>query len=150
VVTVASRAHYRGRLDLQAVADPNERITPTASYARSKLANVMHSLALARRLRGTGIAVNSLHPGIVASNLLPQWLQWVQRWLKREQMFDPVRGARTTLQLALDPRFQDCSGLYVDENGQPEPPSPIARDEALQEQLWMRSLAWTGAGGTTR
>ena len=51
ILTVASRAHFRGRLDADAVADPAERIRATASYARSKLANVLHSLALARQLK---------------------------------------------------------------------------------------------------
>jgi NAD(P)-dependent dehydrogenase (short-subunit alcohol dehydrogenase family) len=138
---VASRAHLRGELDLDAVADPRERIAPMASYARSKLANVLHSFALARRLAGSGIAANCLHPGVVASHLLPRWVQFFQRYL-RGQMFDEVRGARTTLHLALEPDLKGANGLYYDENARPQTASALARDTTLQEALWQRSLQW--------
>lgn len=58
IISVASQAHLRGRLDLDAVADPRERIAPMASYARSKLANVLHCFALARRLEDTHVTAN--------------------------------------------------------------------------------------------
>jgi retinol dehydrogenase-12 len=143
IITVASRAHFRGTLDLDAVANPHERIAPMASYARSKLANVLHSFALSRRLAGSGIAANCLHPGVIASNLLPRWVQFFQRYL-RGQMFDEVRGAHTTLHLALEPDLGRASGLYFDENSQPQAASGQANDTALQEALWQRSLQWAG------
>lgn len=145
IITVASRAHLRGDLDLQAVADPAERIGASASYARSKLANVLHSLALARQLEGTGVTANCLHPGIVATHLLPRWLQVIQR-LVRGQMFDESRGARTTLHLALSPDVGGCNGLYFDEKARPASPSKRAQDRALQDALWRRSREWTGLG----
>jgi NAD(P)-dependent dehydrogenase (short-subunit alcohol dehydrogenase family) len=141
IITVASRAHFRARMDLDAVADPRERITSLASYARSKLANVLHSFALARRLAGTGITVNCLHPGIVASSLLPGWVRIFQRVI-RGQMFDEVRGARTSLHLALSPDVAGISGQYFDENATSQPASRLAQDVALQEALWERSLKW--------
>jgi NAD(P)-dependent dehydrogenase (short-subunit alcohol dehydrogenase family) len=138
---VASLAHTYGRLDLDAVANPAERIGALPSYARSKLANVLHSLALARRLEGTTVRANCLHPGIVATNLLPRWVQWLQR-LVRGQMLEAQRGAQTTLRLALAPEHADSHGLYFDENAHPKLPSARARDVALQEALWQRSLQW--------
>lgn len=143
IITVASLAHYRGRLDLDAVADPRERVSPTASYARSKLANVLHSLALARQLAGSTVTANCLHPGIVATHLLPGWVRIIQRVI-RGQMFDEVRGAQSTLHLALSPEAGQTSGLYFDENSRPQPASALARDPALQDALWERSLQWTG------
>lgn len=143
ILTVASHAHARGRLDLVAVTDPAERIGTLPSYARSKLANVLHSLALARRLEGSGVCVNCLHPGIVATHLLPRWVQWVQR-LVRGQMFDARRGAFTTLQLALSPDFAACHGQYFDEHARARPPAERARDIPLQEALWESSLEWVG------
>jgi NAD(P)-dependent dehydrogenase (short-subunit alcohol dehydrogenase family) len=143
IITVASSAHYRGTLDLHAVADPNERIRAMASYARSKLANVLHSLTLARQLQGTGVTANCLHPGIVATRLLPRWLQVFQR-LIRGQMFDEQRGARTTLHLALSPDVAGCNGLYFDENSRAVAPSKRAQDHSLQEELWRRSRGWAG------
>lgn len=142
IITVASLAHFRGRLDLDAVADPRERIRPTASYARSKLANVLHSFALARRLAGSTVTANCLHPGIVATHLLPGWVRMILR-VVRGQMFDAARGARTTLQLALSPDMERSSGQYFDENAAPQAASKIACDVALQDALWERSLAWT-------
>lgn len=142
IITVASRAHFRGALDLDAVADPHERVAAMASYARSKLANVLHSFALARRLAGSGVTANCLHPGVIASNLLPRWVQFFQRYL-RGQMFDETRGARTTLHLALAPDLRGANGLYFDENALPQTASVLARDAALQEALWQRSLQWT-------
>jgi NAD(P)-dependent dehydrogenase (short-subunit alcohol dehydrogenase family) len=141
IITVGSLAHYRGTLDLDAVQQPDERIAPISSYARSKLANVLHSLALARRLDGSGITANCVHPGIVATNLLPRWVQWIQRVVRR-QMFDETRGAESTLKLALGDEFEGRSGLYLNEFGVPVAPSARARDEQLQEALWRRSLQW--------
>jgi NAD(P)-dependent dehydrogenase (short-subunit alcohol dehydrogenase family) len=143
IITVASRAHFRGTLDLDAVADPRERIAAMASYARSKLANVLYSFALARRLAGSGVTANCLHPGVVATNLLPRWVQFFQRYL-RGQMLDETRGAQTTLHLALAPELNGANGLYFDENAAPQTASALARDAALQEALWQRSLQWTG------
>lgn len=144
IVTVASRIHYRGRLDLAAVTDGRARYGATAAYAQSKLANVMHTFALARRLAGTGITVNCLHPGVVATNLLPPWLRLVKPLITRV-MFDAERGARTTIHLALDPTAAGVTGHYFDEYQVPRSASALANDVALQESLWARSATWTGA-----
>jgi NAD(P)-dependent dehydrogenase (short-subunit alcohol dehydrogenase family) len=143
IITVASLAHYRARLDLDAVADGRERISLLASYARSKLANVLHSLALARQLEGSGVSANCLHPGIIASNLLPRWMLYALG-LIRGQLFDPARGARTSLHLALTPDLGEANGIYFDENAREKAASALARDIQLQDDLWRRSLLWAG------
>jgi NAD(P)-dependent dehydrogenase (short-subunit alcohol dehydrogenase family) len=144
IVTVASRAHYRGRLDLDAVTHARARYRATAAYAQSKLANVMHTFALARRTAGTGISVNCLHPGVVATNLLPRWLRAIKPLLTRV-MFDAERGARTSIYLALDPSVGGVTGRYFDEYQHPRPAAPFANDVELQESLWNMSALWTGA-----
>ncbi len=144
IVVVASRVHYDGRLDLDAVTDRRARYRPTAAYARSKLANVMHTFALARRLEGSGISVNCLHPGVVATNLLPPWLRAIKPLFTRV-MFDPERGARTTTYLALDEGVAGTTGRYFDECQLPRPASSLANDVALQESLWNTSAKWTAA-----
>jgi len=144
IVVVASRIHYRGRLDLAAVTDPHARYRATAAYARSKLANVMHTFALARRMAGTGISVNCLHPGVVATNLLPRWLRVIKPLITKV-MFDAERGARTTLHLALDPDVAGKTGCYFDEYQLPRAAAPLANDVELQESLWKMSAEWTGA-----
>jgi len=147
IITVGSRAHFRGRLDLDAVANPAERIRATASYARSKLANTLHSLALARQLQGSGVTANCLHPGVVATHLLPRWVQRIQR-LIRGQMFDVQRGAQATLHLALSSDVAACNGLYFDERARPVAVSKLAQDHVLQDELWRRSRAWVGLHST--
>ena len=143
IVTVASRIHYRGHLDLDAVTNARARYGATAAYAQSKLANVMHTFALARRLAGTGISVNCLHPGVVATNLLPRWLRVIKPLITRV-MFDAERGARTTMYLALDPIVAGFTGRYFDEYQLPRDASPLANDLELQESLWNMSAEWTG------
>jgi NAD(P)-dependent dehydrogenase (short-subunit alcohol dehydrogenase family) len=144
IVMVASRIHYRGRLDLDAVTSARGRYGATAAYARSKLANVLHAFALARRMAGTGISVNCLHPGVVATNLLPRWLRVIKP-LFTQVVFDAERGARTTVYLALDQSVANISGRYFDEYYIPRPASPLANDVELQESLWNMSAVWTGA-----
>jgi NAD(P)-dependent dehydrogenase (short-subunit alcohol dehydrogenase family) len=144
IIMTASRIHYRGRLDLAAVTDARARYGATAAYARSKLANVMHTFALARRMAGTGICVNCLHPGVVATNLLPRWLRVIKPLLTRV-VFDAERGARTTVHLALDQSIAAATGRYFDEYQLPRAASPLANDVELQESLWNTSAVWTGA-----
>ena len=146
IVTVASRIHYRGGLDFDTVTNARARYRATAAYAQSKLANVMHTFALARRMSGSGISVNCLHPGVVATNLLPRWLRVIKPLLTRV-MFDAERGARTSLYLALDPSVAGVTGRYFDEYQHPRSASPLANDIALQESLWKMSAQWTGAPG---
>jgi NAD(P)-dependent dehydrogenase (short-subunit alcohol dehydrogenase family) len=143
IVNVASRAHFRGRMDLEDVDNPRARYRSAAAYARSKLANVLCTFALARRLAGSGVSVNCLHPGVIASNLLPRWLRLVKPLISRP-IFDVERGARTTLFLALAPQVAGQSGLYFDEHQVPQPASALARDLTLQESLWQVSSRWVG------
>jgi NAD(P)-dependent dehydrogenase (short-subunit alcohol dehydrogenase family) len=146
IINVASRAHFRGRMDLEDVDDPRARYRSAAAYARSKLANVLSTFALARRMAGSGFSVNCLHPGVIASNLLPRWLRAVKPLISRP-IFDVERGARTTLFLALAPEVAGQSGLYFDEHQVPRAASALARDLALQESLWQRSVRWVGLSG---
>jgi len=143
IVNVASRIHYRGQLDLESVTDPRAAYSSQRAYAQSKLANVLHTFALARRLADSQVSVNCLHPGVVATNLLPRWLRLVKPLISRP-VFDAERGARTTLHLALDERVAGLSGLYFDEHQRPQPAAPLARDLGLQEALWSASCRWVG------
>jgi NAD(P)-dependent dehydrogenase (short-subunit alcohol dehydrogenase family) len=142
IVNVASRIHFRGRFEPQAVTDPRARYHSRSAYAQSKLANVLHTFALARRLSATGICVNCLHPGVVATNLLPRWLRLIKPLLS--QVLDEERGARTTLHLALASSVAGITGGYFDEHQNPVPAAPLAHDLQLQESLWRLSAQWTG------
>lgn len=143
IVNVASRAHFPGKMDLETVADPTTRYRSMAAYSRSKLANVMFTFALARRLEGTGVTTNCLHPGVVATNLLPRWLRIIKPLLSRV-IFDAKRGAQTTLYLALSADVAGDSGRYFDEHHVATDASATANDIAQQEALWSASERWTG------
>lgn len=141
IVIVASRAHFRGHIDFNSLTDRRERIAPARSYARSKLANVLHCMALSRRLEGSSVTVNCLHPGVVATHLLPGLLVAV-RPLFGTTVLSEHRGAETTLHLALSPVISGVSGSYYDEHCLPQTPATIACSIELQETLWQRSLDW--------
>jgi NAD(P)-dependent dehydrogenase (short-subunit alcohol dehydrogenase family) len=107
---------------------------------------VLFTRALARRLEGSGVTVNCLHPGVVATNIIPRnsrLLTWGAPLAKRF-MLTPERGARTTLELALGPLGGKESGGYFDEHGVRREPSLVARDDALAERLWLRSAELVG------
>jgi NAD(P)-dependent dehydrogenase (short-subunit alcohol dehydrogenase family) len=142
IINVASRAHYRGSLDLARIRAPRARYSATAAYAQSKLANVLHTFALARRLAGGPATANCLHPGIVATHLLPYWLRILKPLVTRTT-FGPERGARTTLYLALADEVSRISGRYFDEHQAVQPASSLANEVRLQEDLWTASEDWT-------
>jgi NAD(P)-dependent dehydrogenase (short-subunit alcohol dehydrogenase family) len=143
IINVASKVHYRGRMDLDSVDNPRARYSSVAAYSRSKLANVLDTFALARQLAGSGITVNCLHPGVVATNLLPAWLNRIRPLFKR-LILTAEQGARTTLFLALDPAAGELQGEYLDEYHQVQSAAVAARDRALQDELMARSARWTG------
>jgi NAD(P)-dependent dehydrogenase (short-subunit alcohol dehydrogenase family) len=143
VINVASRIHYRGRIELERITDRRAPYSAAGAYARSKLANVLYTMALARRWSGTRVCVNCLHPGVVATNLLPRWLRVVKPLISRV-MFDAERGARTSLHLALSDKVAGMSGGYFDENQVPQPAARLANDAQLQESLWQTSARWVG------
>ena len=144
IINVASRVHYRATLDLNRVANSTARFSPMAAYAQSKLANVMHAFALARRLEGTTLTVNCLHPGVVSTNLLPRWVRWIKPLLS-PNMFNQERGAKTTLYLATSGEVVNVSGKYFDEYQTIQSASNAANNVQLQEALWAISERWTGS-----
>jgi NAD(P)-dependent dehydrogenase (short-subunit alcohol dehydrogenase family) len=143
IINVSSKMHYRGRMDLDTVDDPRARYRAVAAYSRSKLANVLDTFVLARKLAGSGITVNCLHPGIVNTNLLPGWLNLIRPLFKRF-ILTPEQGARTSLYLALDPHADALQGQYLDEQQQVQPAAAAAQDHQLQDKLLDWSARWTG------
>lgn len=143
IVTVASRAHYRATgLDWDALRRPTRGVTALDEYRNSKLANVLFSAELARRLAGTGVTSYALHPGVVATDI---WraVPWLLRQLMKLGMISTEEGAVTTLHCATAPALEAETGLYYDKC-RPRTPSAMGRDAALAAQLWQRSAAWIG------
>tara|TARA_B100000749_G_scaffold271169_1_gene251756 strand:- start:550 stop:1392 length:843 start_codon:yes stop_codon:yes gene_type:complete len=138
VVNVASAAYRSGSPDFEATLDA-DGAAGLQAYATSKLANVLFTLALHRRTRGTGITTNCLHPGVVATNLggdnrLFRWGMKLGGALGA--MRSPERGAENTVQLALADEYAEASGGYYDQNMRRTVPNVTALNEELQDQLW--------------
>jgi retinol dehydrogenase-12 len=144
VVTTASDAHRGGLLD---VTDLNgeRRWSAWSAYGTSKLANIMFTRALARRLAGTGVVANCLHPGVIRTGLargapLPIRVGW-----RTASVFfaSPRRGASTIVYLASAPEATEVSGGYFVDS-RPATPSVQAQDDDLGEQLWEASANAVG------
>jgi NAD(P)-dependent dehydrogenase (short-subunit alcohol dehydrogenase family) len=116
-----------------------------ARYAESKLANLLFTYELAERLEGTGVTVNALHPGLVATDFTSG--NGVYGWFMRRwsSLFGirAEKGARTSLYLATSPEVSGRSGLYF-VGEQPVPSSPASRDRAAARRLWELSEELTG------
>lgn len=145
VVTVASAGHRSGTLDFDDLG--YERgYSIMRAYTRSKLANVLFAAELARRLQGTGVTSNSLHPGAVATNIwsgAPTWAKPLIQILVRPFMLSPEQGGATIVQLAASPELEGVTGKYF-EKSKAVTPAPLARDEALAKRLWEVSARLVG------
>lgn len=142
IVTVASAAHARARgIDFDAMRRKTRSLSGWSEYSVSKLANVLFSAELARRLEGTGVSTYAVHPGVVGTDLWRR-VPWPIRPLIQRRLLTNAEGARTTLHCCTSPDAQAQTGLYWDECA-PRRPSRTARDPDLARTLWERSVSWT-------
>ena len=144
VVSVASYAHRMvPALDFDDLQF-RKKYSGFKVYGASKLANVLFSKELARRLEGTGVTANSLHPGFVATSFVEGngILGWWFRRMANLFAISPEKGAQTTIYLASSPEVEGVSGLYFSKC-KPETPAPAGRDEAAARRLWEESEALT-------
>lgn len=144
IVNVASAAHYRGHIDFDDV-EGARRYRAMGAYAQAKLANVLFTYALARRLRDSGITANAVHPGVVNTGFAKNTggLLGAAWALMRPLLITPEKGARTSLRVASDPELDGVTGRYFS-HGRPKVSSAESRDEAVQERLWALSLRQVG------
>ena len=145
VVTVASTGHRSGTLDFDDLGF-ERGYTIMKAYARSKLANVLFAAELARRLAGTGVTSNSVHPGAVDTNIwsgAPLWAKPIIRFALRRSFVSADEGAAHVVRLAADPDLAGVSGCYFDK-GQPVSPAPLATDPAVAARLWDVSAKLVG------
>ena len=141
VVTVSSRAHKRTPgIDWDALRQPTRSITGVREYAVSKLANLLFSAELARRLQGTQVSCYALHPGVVDTEIWRALPNWARPLLRLRGLLTPEEGARTTLHCALHAPHTE-SGLYY-ADCKPVRPSSLGQDPDLARVLWERSEAW--------
>jgi len=118
-------------------------MTGIREYAVSKLANLLFSAELARRLQGTGVACYALHPGVVDTEIWRTVPGWARPLLRLRGLLTPEEGARTTLHCAMRASHSE-SGLYY-ADCKPISPSLLGQDANLARALWERSEAWLEA-----
>jgi NAD(P)-dependent dehydrogenase (short-subunit alcohol dehydrogenase family) len=112
------------------------------AYGQSKLALVLFTYELARRLEGTGVTANCLHPGFVATNIGQSGVGSVGRavvkFIFSSLGISPEEGAKTSIYLASSPDVEGVTGKYFVKSI-PKRSAPITYDESLQRQLWEES-----------
>ena len=144
VVNVASGAHAGARLDLKDVQDPR-RYVGFRAYSRSKLCNVLFTYELDRRLEGSGVTANALHPGLVATSFLNNNGPFGRclNWFLRIRGTSVAAGAMTPVFVASSPEMEGVSGKYLVKK-QPVRSSKHSYDESLAAALWELSASLTG------
>jgi NAD(P)-dependent dehydrogenase (short-subunit alcohol dehydrogenase family) len=144
IVNVSSDAHRAATMNFD---DPQlkQGYSGWKAYNQSKLANLLFTYELARRLEGTGITVNALHPGFVASGfgMNNGWMAQLFRPLVKLMGKSPEQGARTSIYLATSPEVAGISGKYFSEQQEVES-SQASYDTEAQQRLWELSEEMAG------
>jgi NAD(P)-dependent dehydrogenase (short-subunit alcohol dehydrogenase family) len=144
IVNVASDAHRWGKLDLDDLQNERE-YKAMRVYGQSKTANILFTRELARRLAGSGITVNALHPGAVATRLgrgngplLDLFQRAIGLFMK-----SPEQGAATSIHLASAPELDGVSGRYFADRKEKQP-AAHATDDSAAKRLFETSERLTG------
>ena len=144
IINVASDAHQGSAIDFDDLQG-RKKYRGFTAYGRSKLANILFTYELARRLADTGVTANTLHPGFVASNFATNngWFyDKIFRQLAKLIAISPEAGARTPVYLASSPAVAGVTGKYFVKQ-KAIPSSPASYDEAAAKRLWQASAALT-------
>ena len=144
IINTASAAHLGANLDFDDLQSAKSYIA-MKTYGRSKLCNILFTRELARRLRGSGVTTNCLHPGFVATRFGDQSGGLISRfvWLAKFFAMSPTKGARTIVYLASSPEVAEATGQYF-YRCLPTTPSSLAQDDVTALELWHRSAALAG------
>ena len=141
VVHVSSMMHGRAKIDFDSFRGDKPYST-WAAYGQSKLCNILFSNEFARRLAGTGVTSNSLHPGSISTNIT-RTAPAAMRFLTKLFFRSPEKGAETSVYLASDQSVENVTGKYFVARSEKRP-SKAALDEDLQRQLWEESVKLCG------
>ncbi|XP_060655209.1 retinol dehydrogenase 13-like isoform X2 [Drosophila nasuta] len=150
IVNVSSLAHVNGTINFDDL-NSEKSYSPRKAYGQSKLANILFTRELAKRLEGTNVTVNALHPGVVETELIrhvPIFNNPIFGFLISPLIWlifkTPKNGAQTTLYAALDPDLNGVTGLYFSDC-KPKEVSAAAKDANAAKRLWEESEKWTKA-----
>jgi NAD(P)-dependent dehydrogenase (short-subunit alcohol dehydrogenase family) len=150
IVSTSSDAHRGVNLDFDDLQSA-KAYAGFRAYRRSKLANILFTRELARRLAGTGVAANCLHPGVVATRFAESSGGLAGPFLRLLRPFyiAPDKGAETIVHLASSPEAAQTTGAYFVKRRIAKP-SAAARDDAAAKRLWLASEALAGASPNRR
>jgi NAD(P)-dependent dehydrogenase (short-subunit alcohol dehydrogenase family) len=148
IINVSSNIHYQGKIDLDDLQLDRKRYRGMNAYANSKLANVCFTLDLAAQLEDTGITVNAVHPGHVATNIWRIWPEerWYQTLLIKimnRAAISAQEGAQPSIYLATSDEVRGVTGQYFDKQ-QPKAVSPKCDDLHMRRALWQLSEELVG------
>jgi retinol dehydrogenase 14 len=149
IVTVSSGAHASGRIDFDDLQG-ERNYSGQRAYAQSKLANVMFTYELARRLKGAGVTATVCHPGVVRTSFGAEDQATyfaVMTRVARLLMKTPARGASTPVYLASSPEVEGVTGRYF-VNCKPKTSSKASYDTTAAAQLWQASADLAGMTAT--
>lgn len=138
VVSVSSEAHRLGKIDFDDLQYKKRKYSSMSVYGSSKLLNILFTYELARKLAGTNITANCLHPGAVASefgNNTSGFLRGLVWLFKNTMAITPAKGAETSVYLATAGEVEAVSGKYFDSKREKES-SKASHDAAAQKRLW--------------
>jgi NAD(P)-dependent dehydrogenase (short-subunit alcohol dehydrogenase family) len=144
---LSSLAHRRARNGIEFHnLDGSKHYDPWGAYGVSKLANALCARELAAQISHTNATANSVHPGVIATNLvknLPAWQQWGAKYLGWIFLKTIEEGAATTCYVATSPDLVDVRGFYFSDCNVDEGSTPFMQDDAMAAKLWQVSVELT-------
>jgi NAD(P)-dependent dehydrogenase (short-subunit alcohol dehydrogenase family) len=146
IVNVASAGHYPGAIDLESLDKEVGKYNGLKAYNQSKLGNVLFTYELARRLEGSGVTANTLHPGVIRTeigNKNSRGLATLGWKILKPFMATAEHGASTSVYLASSPEVEGVSGYYFEEC-KPKQSSADTYNLSLAAQVWDRSMEMCG------
>jgi len=148
VVNVSSSSNYKGKIHLDNL-QLKRGYRGFRAYQQSKLANILFTKELARRLEGTGVTINALHPGLVRTNIARDngFLARLVQTAFVSKARTPEEGARTMVYLACSPEVEGITGKFFFDDAE-VPPNVLANDSEIARRLWDESARMTGIAKT--
>jgi len=148
IINVSSEAQRNAKLEMDDLQFERRKYQALAAYGQSKLLMNAFTFELARRLAGTGVTANCLHPGVVRTNIWPSnppLLFKIILGVMKPFMLNSKRGAEVTIYLATSPDVTNITGEYFVKS-KVAPSNPLSRDPGVSAEIWQWTTKTIGAG----